>query len=244
MSAQNVIRQWEAGLKAAAHRIKPANLYLIPLTDDSVINFGNGTLDYDVKMFGSSASDFALWDASAKTLSLGGAAILDVPAGQLKIGSTAVLATAAELNRATDVSTRSIAAGATLSLTEAAHDGKTILLDTAAGSVVTLPAPVIGMRVRFLVTVKPTSNFHQIKVASASDFIRGSIHIVDSDANAATAYVGEATDDNIQLEGLTKGGNVGDWIELEGISATQWACRGLVVCTAGSNVADMFSAAV
>jgi hypothetical protein len=30
--------------------------------------------------------------------------------------------------------------GATLSVTEALHDGKTVLLDTAAGSVITLPA--------------------------------------------------------------------------------------------------------
>lgn len=156
-----------------------------------------------------------------------------------------VLATTGEINRNTDVSTRQVAAGALLSLTEALHDGKTIALDTAAGSVVTLPAPVIGMRVRFLVTVKPTSNFHQVKVAAATDFLAGSANILDNDAAAQGAFIADGTaDDNIQLNGTTKGGQVGDIIEIEGITATQWAIRAQLVCPAGSNPADMFSAAV
>lgn len=96
---------------------------------------------------------------------------------ELAASVAGLLATTAEINRVCDRSTRSIAAGATLTLTEAAHDGKTILLDTAAGSVVTLPAPVIGMRVRFWVSVKPTSNFHQIKVAAGTDFLAGVANI-------------------------------------------------------------------
>lgn len=158
---------------------------------------------------------------------------------------TGILATAAELNRVCDRSTRQVAAGATLTLTEASHDGKTIVLDQASGSVVTLPAPVIGMRCRFLVTVKPTSNFHQIKVASASDFMAGSANIIDVDGFIQNAFHADgAADDNIQLNGTTKGGQVGDWIEIDGISATVWAIRGQLVCPAGSNPADMFSAAV
>jgi hypothetical protein len=156
-----------------------------------------------------------------------------------------LLVTTAEINRNCDVSTRAVAAGATLTLTEATHEGKTILLDTASGSVVTLPAPVIGARFRFLVSVKPTSNFHQIKVASSSDFMAGSVNILDNDAAAQGAYAADGTaDDNIQLNGTTKGGLVGDWIEVEGISATQWAVRGSLVVPAGSNPADPFSAAV
>lgn len=156
-----------------------------------------------------------------------------------------ILATTAELNRVADRSTRAVAAGGTLAVTEALHDGKTILLDTAAGSVVTLPAPVIGMRVRFLVTVKPTTNFHQVKVAAATDFMAGSVNILDVDAAAQGAFAADGTaDDNIQLNGTTKGGQVGDWLELEGISATQWAIAGNLVVPAGSNPADMFSAAV
>lgn len=42
--------------------------------DDSVINVGDGTDSADVKVFGNTASDFLLWDASASTLSTAGAA--------------------------------------------------------------------------------------------------------------------------------------------------------------------------
>lgn len=159
--------------------------------------------------------------------------------------SSGVLATTSELNRNNDLSTRQVAAGATLSITEALHDGKTIALDTAAGSVVTLPTPVIGMRLRFLVTVKPTSNFHQIKVPAGTDFFAGSAEIIDKDGSAQAAYSADGvSDDNIQLNGTTKGGQVGDWVELECITATQWAIRAHLVCPAGSNPANMFSAAV
>lgn len=173
-------------------------------------------------------------------------AVLDFEgAASLEMAGTAVNATAAELNRNCDRSARSIAAGATLSITEALHDGTTVVLDTAAGSVCTLPAPVIGMRVRFLVTVAPTSNFHQVKVAAATDFLAGSVGILDNDGTTVSGYAADgAADDNIQLNGTTKGGLVGDWIEIEGITATQWAIRGSLVCPAGSNPADPFSAAV
>lgn len=164
---------------------------------------------------------------------------------ELAASVAGLLATVAEINRVAKRSTRQVAAGAALAITEALHDGKTILLDTAAGSVVTLPAPILGFRCRFLVSVKPTSNFHQVKVASAADFMAGSVNILDNDLSAQAAFAADGTaDDNIQLNGTTKGGQVGDWFEIEGISATQWAINGQLVCPAGSNVADMFSAAV
>lgn len=159
--------------------------------------------------------------------------------------AAATTSTAVELTRAADVSTRAVAAGATLVLTEASHEGRTILLDTASGSVVTLPAPVVGARFRFLVSVMPTSNFHQVKVAAATDFMAGVVNILDLDASAQAAFQADGTaDDNIQLNGTTKGGQVGDWIEVEGLTSTKWAITGNLACPTGSNPADMFSAAV
>lgn len=159
--------------------------------------------------------------------------------------AAATTSTAVEVTRAADVSTRSVAAGGTLAVTEAAHDGRTIRLDTASGSVCTLPAPVIGMRVRFIVTVKPTSNFHQVKVAAGTDFLMGGVNILDLDAAAQGGFYANGTsDDNIQLNGTTTGGQIGDWLEFEGVSATQWAVKGQLAVPTGSNPADMFSAAV
>jgi len=85
-----------------------------------------------------------------------------------------VTATAAEINRVADTSARLVAAGATLTATELAHDGKTILFDTAAGSIVTLPvATGTGTIIKLLVSVTATTNSHIVKVADATDLIHG-----------------------------------------------------------------------
>lgn len=117
-----------------------------------------------------------------------------------------VLATTAELNRAADVSTRMVAAGGTLAMTELAHEGKIIALDTATGSVVTLPASTGGGAVyRFLVTVTATSNSHVIKVANASDEMRGYV-VQDSDtATAPNIWWAADNDDTITLNRTTSG---------------------------------------
>lgn len=155
-------------------------------------------------------------------------------------------ATAEELNRVADVSTRLVAAGGTLSATAALHDGKTILLDTAAGSVVTLPAASgSGARFRFLVSTTATSNSHIVKVANASDFMSGFVDVLDQDGTTVAAYKADGSaDDTITMNRTTTGGVIGDWFEVEDMKANLWHVRGRITCVAGSNVADPFSAAV
>lgn len=160
---------------------------------------------------------------------------------------TQLLATALELNRAADVSTRLIAAGASLAVTVAAHDGKTILLDTAGGSTCTLPvAAATGARVRFAVTVRPSGGSHIIKVGNASDFIAGQINMLDLDATAQGAFQGDgAADDTITINNTTTGGAIGDYIELEDTKANIWTVvHGALTVPVGSNIADPFSATV
>lgn len=174
-----------------------------------------------------------------------------VKATELHLGTsgseTQLLATALELNRAADVSTRLVAAGASLAVTVAAHDGKTIALDTAAGSVCTLPvAAATGARVRFAVTVRPSVGSHIIKVGNASDFIAGQINLLDLDASAQGAFQGDgAADDTITINNTTTGGAIGDYIELEDTLANIWiVVHGALTVPAGSNIADPFSATV
>lgn len=114
--------------------------------------------------------------------------------------------TSAEITRAADVSSRLVPAGGTLAMTEAAHEGKIIALDTAAGSVVTLPASTGGGGVyRFLVTVTATSNSHVIKVANATDEMRGFV-VQDSDtATAPNIWWAADNDDTITLNRTTTG---------------------------------------
>lgn len=150
-------------------------------------------------------------------------------------------ATATEINRACDVSARLVAAGSTLAVTVAAHDGKTILLDTAAGSTCTLPAATgSGARIRFAVSVKPTSNQHRITV-TGNDAFYGSINILDLDAAAQAAYAAGSDADQLNLNGTTTGGQIGDFVTVEDVAADKWQVFGQAVCPAGSNPATPFA---
>ena len=141
---------------------------------------------------------------------------------------TGVSSTAAEIDRVADVSARLVAAGGTLSATVAAHDGKIIALDTAAGSVVTLPASSgSGATFRFLVTVTATSNSHIIQVANATDEMRGFV-IQDSDtATAPNTWWAADNDDTITLNRTTSGlAAQGEYFELVDAVSGVWFVRG------------------
>jgi hypothetical protein len=141
-----------------------------------------------------------------------------------------ITATTAELNRAADVSARMIAAGATLAMSEAAHDGKIIALDTAAGSIVTLPASTGGGAVyRFLVTVTATSNSHVIKVANATDEMRGFVVADASEATAPNIWWAADNDDTITLNRTTTGlAAQGEYFEIVDAVAAHYFVRGFV----------------
>ena len=136
-------------------------------------------------------------------------------------------------------------AATTLTLTAATHDDRTIRLNhTGAASTVTLPdATGSGVRFMFLVGAVNTSN-HVIKVPDASNTIKGVVAILDNDSNALTAYAASGTDDTLTLNGTTTGGQIGDWVEFVDLATDTWHVRGQLLCPAGSNVADPFSATV
>lgn len=160
----------------------------------------------------------------------------------LKVNGTAIAATGAEINRAADVSGRLVAAGATLAVTEALHDGKIIALDTAAGSVATLPAATgSGARFRFVVTVTPTSNAHIVKV-TGNDVMYGLALGLDGDGVPANAWGTAADSDTITMDSDATGGEIGDSVECIDIAADKWAVQ--VRLTQGGTEATPFSAAV
>jgi hypothetical protein len=64
----------------------------------NTITVGSDGTGYDVKFFGDTAGAYMLWDQSVDDLILAGAARIVIPDGQLVLASTAVTATAAELN--------------------------------------------------------------------------------------------------------------------------------------------------
>lgn len=143
------------------------------------------------------------------------------------------LATAAELNRAADVSTRIVVITATGAITEVLHEGKTCLLAEVGGdAAVTLTLPAAtggGGRYRFVVDVVNTSGYI-IKAAAGADVFNGSI-IGDDGGALTTALIWRAgaTDDTLTLNGTTSGSVFrGNWVEFEDVSTTGWAVRGVV----------------
>lgn len=133
----------------------------------------------------------------------------------LKLGSTLVLGTAAEVNRACDDSTRVVdVTAATLTVTLAAHDKKFITLNRAAGIAVTLPAAAgTGAEYKFFINTTVTSNSTTIKGANASDIMTGRAYTEsDNASDACIAFATGASDDTITFNGTTTGGIKGDMV--------------------------------
>ena len=122
-----------------------------------------------------------------------------------------------------------IAGGATLTVSQALHDNRIILLDDLAGTAVSLPAATgTGMNLTFIVSVMPTRSAHTIATDSDSDEFVGHTYQVDTDtSDTLAAYPAIAADnfDTISMNGTTTGGLIGDWIELVDILTGNWAVR-------------------
>lgn len=161
---------------------------------------------------------------------------------KLNLAGTNLNAKASEINNICDISNRTVAAGSTLSLTAADHDGKLIQLDTATGSVCTLPAATgTGAKFKFVVTVVPTSNSHIVKVADATDLLRGVIH--ESDANntyALATYPTLVASDTVTLPS-SDSLEIGAWIEVQDIATNYYSVVGYY---ARNTAGTVFSAAV
>lgn len=135
---------------------------------------------------------------------------------------------------------------ATATLTRPANAGLTNVVNAAAGLTLTLPAALgTGYRYRVLVGTLLTSNTIVIKVANATDVMRGGVLINDiGDSTAATAdfYPTASTSDTITLTAAIGAGKVGDWIELEDYAAGFFAVRGSL--QGETDPANPFSATV
>jgi hypothetical protein len=118
---------------------------------------------------------------------------------------------------------------ATLAL-KAAQSGQTVLLDRAAGTIVTLPAPVVGLSFSFLVTTSVTSNNHKVITDVGTTFILGGVTMTEAaDTNAGLgALFNGTTHISILMNGTTTGGLIGTAFNMTCVTATQWAIEGIV----------------
>jgi len=132
---------------------------------------------------------------------------------------------------------------ATATVTAAAHSGRTVLLDRAAGQALTLPAATgTGNSYKFFVLTTITSNNTTIKVADSTDVMAG-VAIVANDTDAsASIFETASTSDTITFNGGTTGGIRGATVELQDVAANLWSVR--IVGAATDSEATPFSATV
>lgn len=123
------------------------------------------------------------------------------------------------------------------------HGGTWLNLSAAAGLTVTLPASDgTGSTFRFSVATTVTSNNYVIQVANATDVMQGVCIMAQDGGDTSVAFETASTSDTITMNGTTKGGIVGDYIELTDVKSGFWQVK-MVVSATGTE-ATPFSATV
>ena len=111
----------------------------------------------------------------------------------------------------------------------AKESGALCLFDRAAGTVYTLPAPVIGMNFEFQTTTTITSNAAKVITDATTTFLLGTVDMVINTSATTLAALGNGTTHvAISSNGSTTGGVQGDSYKVTAISSTQWVITGLV----------------
>lgn len=155
-----------------------------------------------------------------------------------------LLATAAELNRTSDVSTRLVtiaAAATTLTLSEATHEGKIVLLQSTGGLAITPPAAV-GSGDRYELLIKTTISGGSVtldaKAGNASDVFLGRCYQLKV-GTGEVVYAAASNSNLLTLDGTTTGGLAGDRIYLVDMATNKWYIN--FDSTASGTVATPFS---
>ena len=169
---------------------------------------------------------------SGTTLAVGGTGseiTVASATGSLSHAGTEITATAAEINRNNDVSSRLVTLTGDTSITAALHEGKTCLLGEVGGNAsltCTLPeATGSGNKFRFVVTVVNTSNY--VIAALTTDTFSGGI--VMNDGATCQGFFADGTDDKMTMNGTTTGGvTIGDLVQFEDILDTTWHVTGVI----------------
>jgi len=152
---------------------------------------------------------------------------IPVSATQWWVGEEAgLLSTGTEVDRVNDVSARIVnCTSSTITVTEATHCDKTIVLDRAAGIAVTLPAAAAGLKFSFVVKTTFTGA-SSIKSVSGADIMIGHA-LMGNDTNDTVVdwqSLAATTNDTIDLYGTSNstGGIAGQVVTIEGLAANLW----------------------
>lgn len=160
--------------------------------------------------------------------------------GGLSIGGTALTATAAEINSATDVSARTVAVGNENTALLAANSGKPHLVaNVSADRTFTLPTAAAGLDFELIATVGAADGHDWIiDAGSDTNFYTGAIVHLDTDANDAgdeIVVVAPDGDSNSKLQiNLPQGGTRVRVI----CDGTNWIVSGIAVSVTVPAFAD------
>lgn len=120
----------------------------------------------------------------------------------------------------------------TLSVTQTQHAGRVVSIASTAPIVVTLPAATgTGDTYTFYMHVAATGTESTIKVANASDIMKGVIWAATTTSDNAEAFITTATSDSIEMNGTTKGGVIGDMYILRDVATNRWSVQGFTAPT-------------
>ena len=108
------------------------------------------------------------------------------------------------------------------------QSGALCLFDAADGVVYTLPAPVVGMKFDFLVTVAGTSNSYSIDTDAATTFIGGGVGSFSTTvAEGGDSFAADiAATVSVDLDSDLTGRLVGTHLSLVCLSSTTWGISG------------------
>lgn len=139
----------------------------------------------------------------------------------------------------TGLATELVDDGTTIAVT-AAQSGSVFDLDSGAAAAFTLPAAAVGLRYTFVCSI--TTHAATTITCTEGDFFVGAVIQHDTDTAASeVGTVGDGTaDDVFTLNGTTTGGIAGSYVEMLGISATQWLVWGNVLHS--GTIADPYTA--
>jgi len=117
--------------------------------------------------------------------------------------------------------------------------GIPLILDKVDGIVVTLPAATgTGDTYKFYVKTTVTSNSYKIQVANGTDIMSGVAFGSDDETplsgtpTAIDMWVAGASDDTFTMDGSTKGGKKGNYIEILDMAAGMYHVRAVLTQTA------------
>lgn len=115
----------------------------------------------------------------------------------------------------------------TLSVDES---GATVVLNRAAGIVVTLPLAVPGLVYDFVVSTSVTSNAYKVITGAGTELLIGGYTNVDTDtSNAVAVFTGNgSTHVSVSMNGTTTGGLLGTKLRFTCLSSTRWMVEGIV----------------